>query len=120
MPALANFDYRNMSMLPDVNSILGVNNIDSLLDDEEDDSSEEQDDSADEETGRKRKRARKATGSRPRAKRSDQNGNGLDLAIRPAKSSRAAKPRAKKTARFSSAANAGGLYCKCDIPSAAG
>ncbi|KAF2671792.1 STAG-domain-containing protein [Microthyrium microscopicum] len=82
--------------------------MDQEVEEEEDDSPSEPDDSQDEDVKPARKKARKAAGAGTKRKT---NGNGVHhLAIRPAKPR--AKPRVKKAARFSSAADAGGLYAE--------
>jgi len=77
------------------------------MDDDEDEDDEDELEDADEDERPKTKRARK--GGKLAAKKS--NGTGVKLAVRPAKSAGPKKPRSKKTARFSSAEEAGGLYC---------
>jgi cohesin complex subunit SA-1/2 len=61
----------------------------------------------------KPRRRRTKTGGPPRrsAKKPRQNGDSVSLAVRPANAQKPTKARRKKAARFTDAANAGGLYC---------
>ena len=80
-------------------------------DEDEDDEDEDEDDEEDdeEEIKAKRKRSKKGAPAKPRpAKRARENGDGITVAIRPAKKS---KPR--RAVRFSALDNATGLYGKC-------
>ena len=96
-----------------------VDDADDAEEDDDDDEPDEDDQSDDPEDldaadgvppKPRRKRAKSGATARPRAKRPKQNGDAVNLVMRPAKSQRS-KTRPKKAARFTDAANVGGLYC---------